>query len=141
MTAFYDNKPSTLEAVGNGSFLYRWDIQEAASESNSQTTAAEDGSEGETTTEEQRTQWQCEEAVVWSPLTANKITEAVIATKWDGNYEQKLVNEYNGAQLGVYGSKTSEEAKARIQAYTDFLQERYALKTQVDKDCEELGIA
>lgn len=141
MTAFYDNKPSTLEAVGNGSFLYRWDIQEAASESNSQATAAEDGSEVETTTEEQRTQWQCEEAVVWSPLTANKITEAVIATKWDGNYEQKLVNEYNGAQLGVYGSKTSEEAKARIQAYTDFLAERYALKQQVDADCAELGIA
>ena len=143
MTAFYDNKPSTLEAVGNGSFLYRWDIQEAASESNSQTTAtaAEDGSEVETTTEEQHTQWQCEEAVVWSPLTANKITEAVIATKWDGNYEQKLVNEYNGAQLGVYGSKTSGEAKARIQAYTDFLAERYALKQQVDADCAELGIA
>lgn len=143
MAAFYDNKPSVLEAVGNGSFLYRWDIQEVTSEGNSQTTttAAEDGSEVETTAEEQRTQWQCEEAVVWSPLTANKITEAVIATKWDGNYEQKLVNEYNGAQLGVYGSKTSEEAKARIQAYTDFLQERYALKTQVDKDCEELGIA
>ena len=141
MTAFYDNKPSVLEAVGNGSFLYRWDIQEAASESNSQATAVEDGSEVETTTKEQRTQWQCEEAVVWSPLTANKITEAVIATKWDGNYEQKLVNEYNGAQLGVYGSKTSEEAKARIQAYTDFLAERYALKQQVDADCTKLGIA
>lgn len=144
MAAFYDNKPSVLEAVGNGSFLYRWDIQEVSSESSSQTTetaVSEDGSEVQTTTEEQRTLWQCEEAVVWSPLTANKITEAVIATKWDGNYEQKLVNEYNGAQLGVYGAKTSEEAKARIAAYTNFLTERYALKTQVDKDCEELGIA
>ena len=137
--AFYDSKPSVLKAVGNGSYLYRWNIQEVTSESNSQT-AAEDGSEAETTAEEQRTQWQCEEAVVWSPLTANKITEAVIAAKWDGNYEQKLVNEYNGAQLGVYGSKTSEEAKARIQAYADFLAERYALKQQVDADCTELGI-
>lgn len=26
--AFYDEMPSTLEAVGNGSYLYRWDIQE-----------------------------------------------------------------------------------------------------------------
>ena len=137
--AFYDSKPSVLEAVGNGSYLYRWNIQEVTSESNSQT-AAEDSSEAETTVEEQRTQWQCEEAVVWSPLTANKITEAVIAAKWDGNYEQKLVNEYNGAQLGMYGSKTSKEAKARIQAYTDFLAERYALKQQVDADCTELGI-
>ena len=137
--AFYDSKPSVLEAVGNGSYLYRWDILEVTSESNSQT-AAEDGSEAETKAEEQRTQWQCEEAVVWSPLTANKITEAVIAAKWDDNYEQKLVNEYNGAQLGVYGSTTSEEARARIQAYTDFLAERYALKQQVDADCTELGI-
>lgn len=140
MAAFYDKKPSVLEAVGNGSFLYRWNIQEVTPESNSQTTTADDGSEVQTAAEEQRTQWQCEEAVVWSPLTANKITESVIAKKWDGNYEQKLVNEYNGAQLGVYGAKTSDEAKARIKAYTDFLTERYALKTQVDADCEALGI-
>lgn len=26
--AFYDVKPQALEAVGNGNYLYRWDIQE-----------------------------------------------------------------------------------------------------------------
>ena len=31
--AFYDNKPSKLEAVGNGSYLYRWNIQEVKPES------------------------------------------------------------------------------------------------------------
>ena len=30
MKAFYDNKPSVLGAVGNGSYLYRWGIKEAA---------------------------------------------------------------------------------------------------------------
>lgn len=135
--AFYDNRPSTLEAVGNGSYLYRWDIQEETAETNNAQTVSE---EEDTAATEQRTQYSCNEVTVWAPLSANKITEAVIAAKWESNYEQKLVNEYNGAQLGVYGAKTSNEAKARIQAYTDFLTERYALKQQVDADCAELGI-
>lgn len=128
MRAFYDAKPSTLEAVGNGSFLYRYNIQEVE-----QPSAQDDSGEA-------RTQWQCEEVTVWSPVTANKITEAVITSRWDGNHEQKLVNEYNGAQLGLYGAKTSDEAKARIKAYTDYLTERAELKAQVDADCKELGI-
>ena len=123
MKAFYDNKPSKLEAVGNGSYLYRQGIAEVTVENGG--------------TEEARSQWECEEVTVWSPVTANKITEAVIAEKWDSNHEQKLVNEYNGAQLGVYGE---DEAKEKVQAYKEFLAERLAVKTQVDADCKELGI-
>ena len=125
MKAFYDNKPSKLEAVGNGSCLYRQNIAEVTVENG---------------TEEARSQWECEEVTVWSPVTANKITAAVITEKWDTNHEQKLVNEYNGALLGVYGAMTSDEAKEKIQAYTDYLNERLAVKTQVDADCKELGI-
>lgn len=78
---------------------------------------------------------------VWSPLSSNKITEAVITEKWDNNQEQKLVNEYNAANLGMYGgAKTTDEAKARIAAYKDYLTARATLKTQVDEDCLELGI-
>lgn len=136
--AFYDNKPSKLEAVGNGSYLYRWNIQEVKPESDEEKeTAAEDGTEAQA---ENASQFSCEEVSVWEPLTSNKITEAVITSKWDANYEQKLVNEYNAAQLGLYGAKTSEEAKAHIKAYTDYLTERAALKTQVDADCAEFGI-
>ena len=32
MLAFYDNKPSVLEAVGNGSYKYRFDITEKTPE-------------------------------------------------------------------------------------------------------------
>lgn len=136
--AFYDNKPSKLEAVGNGSYLYRWNIQEVMPErEEKKETAAEDGTEVQA---ENAPQFSCEEVSVWEPLTSNKITEAVITSKWDANYEQKLVNEYNAAQLGLYGAKTSEEAKAHIKAYTDYLTERAALKTQVDADCAEFGI-
>ena len=74
---------------------------------------------------------------VWSPVTSNKITEAVITDVCDHNYEQKLVNEYNAAQLGLYGP---EEAKKHIDAYTEYLNTRAALKAQVDADCAELGI-
>ena len=77
MKAFYDTKPSTLEPVGNGSFLYRYNIEEV-----------------ETETEEAHTQWQCEEVTVYAPLTANKITEAVITDKWPSNYEQKKKRKY-----------------------------------------------
>ena len=134
MLAFYDNKPSVLEAVGNGSFKYRFDITEKTPE------AAATSSDDSSAQEEQKTQWQCQEVIVWSPVTSNKITEAVITEVCDHNYEQKLVNEYNAAQLGLYGSKTGEEAKKHIAAYTEYLNTRAALKAQVDADCAELGI-
>ena len=130
MQAFYDNKPSKYEAVGNGSYLYRYNIQEQE-----QTDTQEEAAE------ETRKQWSCEEVTVWSPVSSNKITQAVIADRWDSDYEQKLVNEYNGAQLGLYGgSKTSDEAKAIIAKYKAFLTERAELKKTIDEDCEELGV-
>jgi hypothetical protein len=124
MQAFYDHKPSILEAVGNGSYNYRWNIVEM------EQPAHEEG--GEPTT-----QWKCQEVTVWAPVTSNKITEAVISELWDNNYEQKLVNEYNAAQLGVYDDET---ARVKIAAYKAFLTERNAVKAQVDADCLALGI-
>lgn len=129
MLAFYDNKPSVLEAVGDGSFKYRFDIEEVVPELTD-----------ENANEEKRSQFKCQEVTVWSPVTSNKITEAVITEVCDNNYEQKLVNEYNAAQLGLYGSKTGEEAKKHIAAYTEYLNTRAALKAQIDADCAELGI-
>jgi hypothetical protein len=125
--AIYDAKPSKYEAVGNGSYLYRWNIEEIQ---------VPDNSDSETTV----IKWQCEEVTVWSPVTPNKVTEAVITSKWDNNYEQKLVNDYNAAKLGVYGSTTSTEATEKVAAYTAYLNERKALKEQIDADCAELGI-
>lgn len=132
--AYYDHQPSVFEAVGNGSTRYRFNIQEVEVENN-QTSGEESQSEG------QVTQWQCDEVVVFAPLSANKITQAVISHKWDSDYEQKLINEYNAANLGLIGgSKTSDEAKAKINAYKDMLTERAALKEQIDADCAEHGI-
>lgn len=131
MKSVYDNKPSVLEAVGNGSYLYRWNIKEETVEQVNNT--SEEGEQEATT----RTQWACEEATVWGPLTSNKILTAVIAEKWDNNQEQKYINEFNAANLGVYGE---EEAAQKIEAYTNFLNERALLKAQVDEDAKELDI-
>lgn len=131
MQAFYDNQPKKLEAVGNGSFRYRYNIREEEK-------PVQASENSETAQEAQaQPQWVCEEVTVWAPLSANKITEKVLTERWDGNYEQKLVNEYNSAQMGLL---SEEEAAARIEAYRAFLTERTAVKSQVDADCAELGI-
>lgn len=119
---FYDNKPATLTKVGDGSYRYAWDIQPITIES-----ADSDSIE----------QYTAYEVFVWSPVTANKITEAVINAMWPMGYEQKLVNEYNSAVLGLL---PTDEADVKIKAYKDFLRDRAMLKAQVDKDCAELNI-
>ena len=123
MKAFYSQKPKVLEAVGNGSYLYRYNIIEEQTEAREQT--------------EQQTQWSCEEVTVWAPISANKITEKVLTEKWDNNYEQKLVNEYNAAVMGML---SEDVAQKRKDAYMTFLQERAELKNIVDNDCKEMGI-
>lgn len=107
MTAIYDHKPSTIEAVDNGSYLYRWDIKEV------------------TMPESNSIQWQCQEVTVWQPVTANKITEKVINELWDKNQEQKLINEYNAAVMGI-GDDSA------IDRYRDFLKKRQAIKKQIN---------
>lgn len=126
MEAFYDEKPKVYEAVGNGSFLYRWAIKEVEN-----TSASNDGEEVT------RTQWQCNEVTVWSPVTCNKVVKAVFGELWDNDHEQKLINEYYSAQMGLYDEETKAKAEA---AYKTFLTERAALKTQVEKDCKDCGI-
>ena len=124
MAIYSDLKAQVLEAVGNGSYLYHYDMTEVDR-------PAQDGEEAA------GKQWQYEEVTVWAPITANKITEKVLTSRWDANYEQKLVNEYNSAQMGLL---SEEEATRKTEAYKDFLTERNRLKAQVDSDCAELGI-
>lgn len=122
MKAFYDNRPEALGNMGNGSFRYRWNIEQVRTEIG----------EGDYIT-----QWACDEVTVWPTLTANEITKAVIAEIWPSDFEQKLINEFNAAQLGVYDEAT---ATKKVEQYRIFLVERNRIKAQVDKDCEALGI-
>jgi hypothetical protein len=116
--AYYDNKPSKFEANGNGSYTYRWNISEVQV------------SEGET-------KWECDEVIVWSPVSSNKIVGAVINSLWNKDYEQKLINDYNSAKEGIFDEQKSIESTER---YLQFLADRKAIKEQIDQDCTELGI-
>ena len=127
MKVIYDNEPSVLEAVGNGSHRYHYDIKAVKEEPTEKSSGAES-----------KTQYECQEVIVWEPITSNKITEAVIADKWDGNQEQKLINEYNAIQLGITTDKA--EIAIKTAAYKEFLAERVRLKAIVDADCKTLGI-
>lgn len=124
MRAYYDLKPAKLYRLKQGVSRYVYNIEENIVDNG-------DGMP-------QMTQWSGEEVEVAEPLTSNRITQAVIAARWDADYEQKLINEYNAAKLGLYDDDT---AAAKIDAYEAFLRERAALKAQIDADCEELGIA
>ena len=50
MQAFYDSKPPYLEAVGNGSYVYRFNIEEVVTELTEENAG-----------EEKVSQWKCEE--------------------------------------------------------------------------------
>ena len=123
-----DPEIQRLEAVGNGSYLYRWDIHTEKQEQPSEDV------EGVTT----RLVWVAEEVTVWMPLTPNRITAAVITEAFPADYEQKLLNEYNAANLGMIPD--AAETEKRRQAYTDFLRRRAELKKEIDDFCAEQGI-
>lgn len=105
-------RPSIFEEVGNGSVRYRFNVEEKTNEDGNAT-------------------YLYDEVIVWQPFTANDITKAVIEYLWPASYEQKLLNEYNAAQLGVYDKKKSA---AKIEEYKTFLVKREEVKNQIDED-------
>jgi hypothetical protein len=126
--ATYDSKPSSYEANGDGSYTYRWNIRETTSPSGTGDDSPVD------------TKWECNEVVVWATVTRAKLTAAVIASLWDSDHEAKLVNDYNAAKEGVFGSTTGEKAREYINRYKTFLADRKAIKEQVEMDCLTLNI-
>ena len=113
----YDKKPIVLEAKGNGSYFYRWNIQEV--------------------TKEDTTSYNCEEVTIWAPVTKAKIKKTVINAKWSKNYEQKLVNEYNSMKLGLC---SDDESVIITEKYKEFLTKRIEIKAHINADCEDLNI-
>ena len=111
-------QPDIIEPVGNGSYRYRFNITEIIPEDS-----------------ERRPYWEYDEVIVWQPFSANDITKAVIEYLWPASYEQKLLNEYNAAQLGVYDA---DKAKKKIADYKSFLDQREAVKEKVDKDYKKM---
>lgn len=120
MVVFYDSKPPYLEAVGNGSYVYRFNIEEVVPELTEENAG-----------EEKTSQWKCEEVTVWIPVTSDKVIEAVIRSKYTASAELALVNKFNSYQQGL-----DVEADI-VNEYTEYLSFVANVKRQVRKDLGE----
>ena len=65
-----------------------------------------------------------------------EIPDMTLTERYYTNYEQKSINEYNAAMMRLYQSE--DEKTKRIQAYREYLIERYRLKNLIDNDCVRL---
>lgn len=98
MKANYTNKPEIMEAVGNGSTRFRYNVVEV-----------ENG-------------YNCEEVIVFGAVTAEKVIAALIAELWGNGVEQKLINDYNEFKAGLSDNADTETK------YLEFLRDRKVLK-------------
>lgn len=120
MQAFYDSKPPYLEAVGNGSYVYRFNIEEVVPELTDENAG-----------EEKASQWKCEEVTIWKPVTSEKVIEAVIRARYTASAELALVNKFNAYQQGL------DVEAGVVEEYTEYLSFVANVKRQVRKDLGE----
>lgn len=86
--AFYDIMPGYTEAVGNGNYLYRWDIQREEIERG-------DGMEGTVT------QYSCYEVTINGRPTYEKCVGAVIRASYTEEEELAMINKFNSYNNGI----------------------------------------
>lgn len=127
MKASSNIKPEKFVFEANGAVVYYYHIEEKQVE---RLMPSEDGEEVSTT----ETQYDFEIVRTYLPISSNKLLQAVITDAYPADYEQKLVNEYNSAVMGLYDEET---AAKKISAYKAFLEARAALKAMVEADCED----
>lgn len=124
MRVNYDHKPSVMEAVGDGTIRFRYDITQVTKP------ALRDD-------EQPITGWDCEELTVYPPISSNALIASAIAERWPSDCEQKLVNDYNCTILGLTEGDTANQA---IDRYRRFLEERSKLKAKIEAACQAVGV-
>jgi len=110
MKASYKDLPAKIQPVGNGTFLYRMNIVKQVSE------------EGEIS-------YTCDEFQI-NHLTREEMVRQVIADLYGNGVEQKLMNDYNAAELGLL----DETDKI---PYLNYLANRKIIKEQIYADFDE----
>lgn len=125
MRQYTTTEPKKLEPIDSVSYRYNYHIEEQT------ISAGQDG--------EEQTQWASDYVVLWEPLTADNMLQAVISDRWPADVEQKLRNEYDSAELGLYGDAPTTAAEKQ-KAYTKFLTDRIEQKELTEADAKELGI-
>ena len=104
--AHYDmanGKPSVFQKDNDGSYLYRYNIE--------QEMGIPDGD-----TKEVQVGWKCREIRIWAAPTKAALKKAIIRSIYDETAEFALVNKYNATVLGVNTDSTA------VDAYKEFLQ-------------------
>lgn len=111
----YSKRPTALE-IGKYDIIYRYKIEEVT----------RDGEETEPQME-----YTAFEVTMKAPFSQNKLIEKFFTEYFGNDYENKLINEYNSAILGVITDETEKSAK--IVKYTAFLIERAAIKSEIER--------
>lgn len=107
MKAFYNSQPAKFETVGDGSFYYRWNIQQYGLSGSEELTGGNIAC-----------LWQCDEVLVWAPMTVDKVIDAVIHSKYSIAEELAIANDYVGYQNS---SVAASDAIARYVEYISFV--------------------
>lgn len=117
--AYYDIKPSAFEAVGNGDFLYHWDIKEETIDNNNM---------DEDVTE--RKQYSCYEVTIHGKPEYGKCVEAVIRYNYTAEDELSLINKYNAYQQGIVNDDDI------VNEYMNYLSFISSVKEMIKRDLE-----
>lgn len=123
--AYYDTKPPKLEAVGNGNYLYRWDIQEEEV----QHEMMQDGEE-EPVSSVKKVQYSCREVTIHGKPEYGKCVEAVIRSDYSAEAELALINQFNAYQQGVLSDA------GVVSEYEEYLAFVSSVKSMVKEDLE-----
>lgn len=109
--AYYDMMPSNTEAVGNGDYFFRWDIQEEIIE--------RDPEMGDIT------QYSCYEVTVSGEPTYDKCVRAIIRANYSEDQELAMINKFNSYNNGIIEDNTI------IEEYKNYLSFVAQTKEQV----------
>lgn len=120
---YYSQQPPEFER-GKQCAIIRLDINEEP------TAATADGTEG-------GPQWSAYEFRRYEPITQNIFIEEIFTRLYGNDYENKLINEYNAAKMGLYPDGEMEQ---KITRYRAFLQERAERKAEIERICNDNGI-
>lgn len=123
--AYYDTKPPKLEAVGNGNYLYRWDIHEEEV----QHEMMQEGKE-EPVSSVKKVQYSCREVTIHGKPEYGKCVEAVIRSDYSAEAELALINQFNAYQQGVLSDA------GVVSEYEEYLAFVSSVKNMVKEDLE-----
>ena len=135
LLAKIDQKPLVIDDLhnGQGTFNYNHNIVEVM--------VIEDSEGGITVTTDPKkatgTMWQYDSLRVEYPKTRKNIYATLLEARYPQDVQQKLVNDYQAAQMEILEEEEAEEAEA---AYRAFLQDRKSIKAMVKEDCLENNI-